>query len=1595
MKNKLLLFTAIVLFFLPKTNYGQAPSLGSSANFVLFTSVGAVTNTGISQITGNIGSNVGTCTNFGNINGTMQSQNLITAACSTDVLSAYNQLNGMTPTNFPASTLGGDTLLAGVYSITGASSLSNTLTLNAQGNPNAVFIFKLQGAFSVAANAKVVLMNGALASNVFWKIEGLTSLSTGVTMRGTIITNNGAISISAGDTLEGRALTTAGAISVDGILAYIPLGNGIPLLTGPIAPTLGATANYVLFSGIGAVSNSGVTQANGDIGTNSGLTTGFNPLLINGEVHAVPDGSTNQCATDLATVYAYLNSLSADIELLYPAQFGNNLTLTPHTYLLNAATSFTDTLYLNAQGNPNAVFVIKIYGALTTSTYSKVLLINGTQARNVYWLVSGAVSINNNSVFEGTIICNNGAINFAANSTLHGRALTTVGAVSVSTFTAFAPNAPYISSVEPINALVGSTVTITGFNFSPTTTNNMVFFGATMATVVTATANSLTVIVPIGANNAYVTELNLTTNLSASSLQRFNPIYSPVKEGITINDFMAKQDFANGSGSNPLSIAIGDLNADGKPDLAVANYGTSDISVFINTATSGQINSGSFAAKQNYSVGGPAQGIAIGDLDADGKPDLAIACNGYVVSVLRNTSSSGTLSFASKVDFTTNQNATSVVIGDLDEDGRPEMVVTNATSNNISIYQNLSTIGNIAFANKIDFAVGNNPKSVCIGDIDGDGKVDITVANTGSNNVSVFLNTSNTGGISLVSKVDFTTGTAPNFVTLGDFNGDTKLDLAITNQNDNSVSILKNTSSVSSISFATKVDFTTGTTPTSIALGDLDGDSKVDLVVSNQATNTVSVLRNNSNIDTISFNTKVDFTTGNGTASVAVGDLDGDEKPDIAIANSIANSISILRNDDIKIYYSQNSGNPAILSNWNSEPNGSGYAPSSLTICTRYIIQSSHTLTTTGNLLFGTLGSKLEIQNGGILTASLGNAITFANGSTLQIEVGGLFNSNTNQTVGNLNLVGGKFNIGTETTLILNNIVTTAGVLSGSATSNLTIGASAGTLLFNQTTPGVTNVIHHLIIGTGTTSNIVIGNALNIDPIGSISFNSSGTKSLTTTGQTLTLLSSAAGSAMIDNTNNATIVGNITVQNYLPANGRQYRFLSSQVIGGTTLQWRDNAANTSGVGIAITGHIGTVDASITNQPSAFYYDENNTNEGTNINGAGKWPNIDGNTTLTNGKGYRVFVRGDRTISLTTANSINNATTIWIQGTYPSNPVSPNITYTPAAANGWNLIGNPYPCTIDWGAIAASDRTNLDNAIYVWNPSNTNNSTGGYASFVNGVGTGTPNAGSQYISSGQAFFVKANASSPVLNFREVHKQSNQAGGRMFKSTSVKPNSIRLKLFKNNTPIDDAVLYFQEEATRHFDSEFDAYDLTNNIGFLTANGKDTLAISGNPIFKDNETYKINANLSTSNYQFQFTDLTSFTNLPEAYLIDNYLNKKILLADSLIYAFSVIDNNPYTFGNNRFELQFGKSTTSITSDFIPPTKLLVYPNPATHFLNLSTSNNKTIETINIYNVSGKLILHFNTNLNQIDISQLNSGVYFIEVFTINEKLSSKFIK
>ncbi len=457
----------------------------------------------------------------------------------------------------------------------------------------------------------------------------------------------------------------------------------------------------------------------------------------------------------------------------------------------------------------------------------------------------------------------------------------------ITSFTALAQ--PTITNFAPTSGPIGTTVIITGTNFSTTLANNIVFFGATRATVTAATPMQLTVTVPVGATFQPIT-VNVSGLITSSAL----PFTITFPGGGTINtcSFADKVDFA--TGTNPYDISIGDLDGDGKADLVTANYNSNTVSVFRNTGSAGSI---SYATKVDFITGARPYSISIGDLDGDGKADLAVAnSSSNTISVFRNTGSAGTISYAARVDFLTGSTPTSVSIGDLDGDGKSDMVVTNYGSDVISILRNTGSIGSISYAAKVDFITGTAPYSVSIGDLDGDGKADISVANQIDNTVSVFRNTGSVGSINYAAKVDFSTGTSPFSVSNGDIDGDGKVDLLTTNFTSNTVSVFRNTGSTGNISYAAKTDFTTGAAPISASIGDLDGDGKADLAVANQNSNTISIFRNVGSVGNISYSTKVDFTTGSSPQLASIGDLDGDGKADLAIANSVSSNVSVFRN---------------------------------------------------------------------------------------------------------------------------------------------------------------------------------------------------------------------------------------------------------------------------------------------------------------------------------------------------------------------------------------------------------------------------------------------------------------------------------------------------------------------------------------------------------------------------------------------------------------------------------------------------------------------------------------------------------------------------
>lgn len=243
------------------------------------------------------------------------------------------------------------------------------------------------------------------------------------------------------------------------------------------APDLGITSSFALFTAVGSFDNTGATIVTGDVGTNVGAFTGFpDPGTIIGETHVV-DPVSVQAAIDVDVAYSYLFAVTNGPVL--GTTLGNNQVLTPNVYALGGASSLNGDLILDGEGDPNAIFIFKIDGALSTSTFSNIILINSASMCNVYWQINGKFELGENSVFRGTVIAN-GDIMLLEGASLFGRGLSREGAISLHNNivnAAMQPTASTITAGGPVTICGGGNVTLSGNN------NGKWSNGATTATI--------------------------------------------------------------------------------------------------------------------------------------------------------------------------------------------------------------------------------------------------------------------------------------------------------------------------------------------------------------------------------------------------------------------------------------------------------------------------------------------------------------------------------------------------------------------------------------------------------------------------------------------------------------------------------------------------------------------------------------------------------------------------------------------------------------------------------------------------------------------------------------------------------------------------------------------------------------------------------------------------------------------------------------------------------------------------------------------------------------------------------------------------------
>jgi hypothetical protein len=302
-------------------------------------------------------------------------------------------------------------------------------------------------------------------------------------------------------------------------------------------------------------------------------------------------------------------------------------------------------------------------------------------------------------------------------------------------------------------------------------------------------------------------------------------------------------------------IIAGDLNGDGVPEVVVAKGNSDRVSIYNNTLTN-IYNSG-----VTY---GPAS-LAITDFDGDGKPDIAVGCErSSNITILRNTGTGATLSFSKQI-INTSSTVKKLAVRDMDGDGKPDIVGILPDNNSLSIMLNTYTSGNLTFTTTT-FTGNAGAFHIQVSDVDGDDKPDIALSNATTKTLSVFRNTSTAGNISLDARIDYPANGTPTVLAIGDIDGDTKPEIALGDADNAIVQVFKNNSTSGAIGF-TSINFATGMSAGSLLINDFNGDGKNDVAITNVNTNAIQVLRNVSNEPEI---TSFTPTEGDGTTTVTI-----------------------------------------------------------------------------------------------------------------------------------------------------------------------------------------------------------------------------------------------------------------------------------------------------------------------------------------------------------------------------------------------------------------------------------------------------------------------------------------------------------------------------------------------------------------------------------------------------------------------------------------------------------------------------------------------------------------------------------------------------
>ncbi len=373
------------------------------------------------------------------------------------------------------------------------------------------------------------------------------------------------------------------------------------------------------------------------------------------------------------------------------------------------------------------------------------------------------------------------------------------------------------------------------------------------------------------------------------------------------------------TGKSPSFVATASLRNNGINDLIVANSTDDNLSVFLGNASASNtsVGDGTFATQVITPLpSGDTDPvwIATGIFDTQSPPFVILPnpLNNIDLAVANKTSNTVTILLGDGrgnfpptgvSDLTGLDAPVAIAAADFNGDGKTDLAVVNSGSDSVSIFlgngDGTFTLVLPTFPATKTLPTGNNPSSIAVGDFNGDGKMDIAVTNKDDNTVSVFLGN---GDGTFQAPTEYTVGASPVWVSAADLNGDDILDLAVANNADNTVSILfgnasATNSNVGNGTFSSAVNYPAGNGPTSIAVANLNlANLPPDLAVTDQTNNAVSILLNEGS-GVFGLNQELSLSPDTDPLSIVSADFNGDMRPDAAVAENGTNELSVILNE--------------------------------------------------------------------------------------------------------------------------------------------------------------------------------------------------------------------------------------------------------------------------------------------------------------------------------------------------------------------------------------------------------------------------------------------------------------------------------------------------------------------------------------------------------------------------------------------------------------------------------------------------------------------------------------------------------------------------